>query len=207
MVEKVRNPVVTKKKILVASEQCFAQKGFYGARIDEISAASGVNKRMIYAYFGNKEDLYIAVLDEVYTRMREMEIVSIDDVGDCIEAIRGVIRNNYMFLYNNPSVVKIMMWENLNEAKFAKSVSLSAIKKPVYDKIRKILLKGIEEKVFREDISLEDVVFDTIAFSFSYFSNRFTLAEIFETNYYNEESINKRIDHICDCILSYLCVK
>lgn len=201
---KIRNPEVTKKKILAAGEACFAEKGFYGARIDEIAEMSGVNKRMIYAYFGNKEDLYIAILDEVYTRMREMEIVSIDDVGDCVEAIKGVIRYNYTFLYNNPNVVKIMMWENLNEAKFAKGVSLSTLKKPVYDKIRKILLKGIEEKVFRPDISLEDVVFDTIAFSFSYFSNRFTLGEIFETDYYNESSVNKRIEHICDCIMSYL---
>lgn len=204
MLQRVRNPEVTKSKILNAGEQCFAQKGFFGARIDEISELSGVNKRMIYAYFGNKEDLYVAVLEEVYTRMGEMEINSIDEEGDCIEAIRGVIKLNYLFLYNNPNIVKIMMWENLNEAKFAKNISLRKIKKPVYDKIRRILINGIERNVFKPDIDIESVVFDTIAFSFSYFSNRFTLAEIFETDYYDENLINSRIDHICDCILGYL---
>lgn len=202
----VRNPVLTRKKIINAAEECFAQKGFYGARIDEISQLAQANKRMIYAYYGNKEDLYVEVLTRVYKRMYEIEIVGVDETGDCVEAIKNVIRNNYMFLYNNPNFVKIMLWENLNEAKFAKNISIDTIKQPVYDKIRKILTKGIEQKVFREDISIEDVVFDTIAFSFSYFSNRFTLAEIFRTDYYNESSINKRIEHICDCILKYLCV-
>lgn len=204
MAQRVRNPEITKKKILNAGEQCFAEKGFFGARIDEISEASGVNKRMIYAYFGNKEDLYIAVLDEVYTRMGKLEFDSINEDGDCVEAIRGVIRSNFRFLYENPNIVKIMMWENLNEAKFAKNVSLSTIKRPVYDKIRKILKNGVERKVFREGIDVESVVFDTIAFSFSYFSNRFTLAEIFETDYYDETLLNARIEHICDCILGYL---
>lgn len=204
MGEKIRNPEQTKKNILAAAEQCFAEKGFYGARIDEIAALSGANKRMIYAYFGNKEDLYVAVLDSVYKRTSEMEMAGIDEEGDCVEAIRGVVRLNFMFLYNNPNVVKIMMWENLNEGKFAESVQLSAIKKPVYNRIRKIIIKGIAEEIFREDTDIESVIFDTIAFCFSYFSNRFTLAQIFETDYYNEEKMNARINHICDCILSYL---
>ncbi len=200
----LRNPDITKEKILSASEKCFSEKGFYGARVDEIASISGVNKRMIYAYFGNKEDLYKAVIKNVYDKMGEFEISYIDEDAGCIEAIKKIIYSNFMFLYNNPTFVKIMMWENLNEAVFAKSMSLGKIKKPVYDKIRKILLRGIEENVFREDIDIESVIFDTIAFCFSYFSNRFTLSEIFNTNFYEEELLNKRIEHICDCILSYL---
>lgn len=200
-----RNPELSKKKILEAGEACFAQKGFFGARVDEIAALSGVNKRMIYAYFGKKEALYLAVLEQVYRRMQLLELDCIDEEGDCKDAVRGVIRSNFTFLYQNPSVVKIMMWENLNEAWFAKQVSLHAIKQPVYDKIRRILQRGVREGVFRSDIDVESVVFDTIAFSFSYFSNRFTLAEIFETDYSSEEQIQRRIGHICDCVLGYLC--
>lgn len=201
----VRNPEITKKKILEAGEACFAQKGFFGARIDEISQISGVNKRMIYAYFGNKEDLYRTVLELVYSRMQLVELDSIVEAEDCAEAMRSVIKTNYRFLCDNPTVVKIMMWENLNEAYFAKSLQLRMIKQPVYDKIRRILKRGIDTGVFREDIDIENVVFDTIAFSFSYFSNRFTLSEIFKTDYNNKEQMKKREAHICDCILGYLC--
>ena len=200
-----RNPELTKKKILEAGEQCFAEKGFYGARIDEISDCSGVNKRMIYAYFGNKESLYLAVLKQVYSRMQQMELNHIAAEGDCKEAVVSIIRNNYQFLYENPTVVKIMMWENLNEAQFAKSVSLRSIKQPVYDKIRSVLNRGIAEGVFREEIDVESVVFDTIAFSFSYFSNRYTLSQIFDTDFNREDEMQRRVEHICDCILQYLC--
>ena len=64
---------ITKQKILKAAEKAFAQKGLYGARVDEISEASETNKRMIYAYFGNKEQLYIAVIEAVYGRLAEFE--------------------------------------------------------------------------------------------------------------------------------------
>lgn len=205
MAPSIRNPELTKKKILEAGETCFADKGYYGARIDEIAACSGVNKRMIYAYFGNKEALYRAVLKQVYSRMQRMELDHIADEGDCKEAVAAIIRNNFQFLYENPTVVKIMMWENLNEAQFAKSVSLRSIKQPVYDKIRAVLKRGIAEGVFRAEIDIESVVFDTIAFSFSYFSNRFTLSQIFDTDFNREDEMQRRIDHICACILQYLC--
>ena len=49
---------LTRERILAAAEEEFSEKGFYGARIDSIAAASGMNKRMIYAHFDSKEKLY-----------------------------------------------------------------------------------------------------------------------------------------------------
>jgi len=57
-----RNPERTRERILSAALKEFAAKGFAGARVDEIARRAAINKRMLYHYFGDKEDLFKAVL-------------------------------------------------------------------------------------------------------------------------------------------------
>jgi TetR/AcrR family transcriptional regulator len=57
-----RDPEGTRRKILDAALDEFAAKGVDGARVDAIAGRAGVNKRMLYYYFGSKDDLYRAVL-------------------------------------------------------------------------------------------------------------------------------------------------
>ena len=66
----------TRRRLMEAAEAAFAEKGLSGARVDEIAAAAGVNKRMIYAYFCSKEGLYMAVLEAVYARLSQCEAAS-----------------------------------------------------------------------------------------------------------------------------------
>ena len=68
-----RNSERSRQDILQAAERQFAEKGFYGARVDEIAAAAAINKRMIYEYFGSKELLYKQVLFQVYRRLETAE--------------------------------------------------------------------------------------------------------------------------------------
>ena len=63
----------SQQQILAAAEAEFADKGLAGARVDEIAEASGINKQMIYYYYGSKEDLYLAVLERAYAAMRKEE--------------------------------------------------------------------------------------------------------------------------------------
>ena len=78
----MRNAAVTKANILKAAEEEFSAKGLYGARIEEIAKKSGSNKRMIYEYYGNKEDLYIVVLENAYKRLGEKEELLFENEKD-----------------------------------------------------------------------------------------------------------------------------
>ena len=68
-----RNPDRTREAILLAAKEEFARKGLSGGRVDEIARRSRANKRMIYHYFGNKEALYLAVLEGGYAGIRSAE--------------------------------------------------------------------------------------------------------------------------------------
>src|ERR1700677_679194 len=57
-----RNPERSRERILSAALKEFAAKGFAGARVDAIARRANINKRMLYHYFGDKEELFKAVL-------------------------------------------------------------------------------------------------------------------------------------------------
>ena len=102
---------ITKKKITKAAEAAFADKGFFGSRVDEIAAEAGVNKRMIYEHFGSKENLYIAVLEEVYSKMADTEKELLIREMNPVEAIKAVVSHYFSFLSENPAFIKTVMWD------------------------------------------------------------------------------------------------
>ena len=198
---------ITREKILSAAETAFAERGLYGARVDEIARFAGVNKRMIYAHFGSKEELYVAVLDAVYGRIAENEQSVFSNNGDCIELIRQNIRANFVFLCQNPTFVKMVLWENLNGGEYLKRSNAKAAKQASLDRIRSILLRGIEEGVFRQDIDVDEILLSSQMFVYSYFSNVHTMAYIMDRDFLSEADIKKRCDHITDVILKYILAK
>lgn len=65
----MRNPTETRRRLLTVAAQAMAQSGVEGVRVDQIAIAAGVNKRMIYHYFGDKDGLCARVLD---TQLRSL---------------------------------------------------------------------------------------------------------------------------------------
>src|SRR3954452_5895170 len=68
-----RDPDRTRTEILDIATSEFADRGYAGARVEEIAARTRTTKRMIYYYFGGKEQLYVAVLEAAYATVRETE--------------------------------------------------------------------------------------------------------------------------------------
>jgi AcrR family transcriptional regulator len=95
-----------KEKILEASLEEFAEKGFDGARVDRIAESAGVNKALIYYYFKSKEQLFVAVIDYLFLKAMPTKL----------EMPGASVRENFlhlmtqflMFLHENPYFVKIM---------------------------------------------------------------------------------------------------
>ena len=195
---------ITQQKILPAAEIAFAQKGLYGARVDEISESAGVNKRMIYAHFGSKENLYVAVLDAVYQRIAADEEQVLSSEEDYITLIRHQFENTFHFLYNNPTFVKIVLWENLNEAKYLKESMGKQAKTKTFDKLRSIIRKGIGDGVFRDDLDEDELILSTQMMSYSYFSNIHTMAYLMDKDFFSDSEMKKRCNHITDMVLQYI---
>ena len=186
----MKKGLITQGNILSAAEEIFSQKGLYGARIDEIAEAAGCNKRMIYAHFGSKEGLYTAVLKHVYSRLSVTEEVLAEESLSAEGAVRLYIR--------------MVMWENLNEAKYMKDSGAANIKNASVRFLEKVLKQGVEEGVFKKDINPKEIIISINLYCFSCFSNVYTMTHIMNIDFFNPEEMELRIDTVTKMILNYI---
>lgn len=202
---RVRDSQKTREAILNAAEAEFAEKGIYGTRVDEIAAKAEVNKRMIYEYYGNKEELYKTVLIKVYSRLSIKEINVLSEEMECTDAIKKIIRLYFNYLSNNPTYVSLILWENLNKGRFIESIDFREIKDPAFDLMRKVVNKGKTSGVFKSDVDPEQFILSLLTYTFSFFSNRYTLSKLLGRKLDDEESIRRRLENVTEMFLDYMC--
>ena len=195
---------LTRERILTAAEEEFSEKGFYGARVDAIAAASGINKRMIYAHFDSKENLYTKVLLRVYEKLAQCEREFMVDNLSPLDAIKNIIEISFGYLKNNPNFVRMLMWENLNKGMSIPEGELARVKAPSMEYINKQLVKGKELGIFRKDIDIYHVSVSLMNFCFSYFSNQHTMASILGRDITSKEEVRSRAEFITDILAKYL---
>jgi len=202
---KPRQPDVTRRNILDAALVEFAAKGLAGARVDEIAARSGSNKRMIYEYFGNKEGLWLTVLENAYARMREEEHAI--DVARMKpeEGMRYLMEFNFKFCSRNPEFIALLNAENLHKASYLKdSKKIRELYTPLLVVITDLLQRGQKSGVFRKNVDPVDLYTTIAALGFFYFSNVHTLSTIFGRNLLSQKEQKARMEHSADVILGYL---
>ncbi len=201
----MRNSAITKANILRAAEEEFSAKGLYGARVEEIANKAHSNKRMIYEYYGNKEELYKCVIESVYTRLSEREELVLREIDDCETAIETIVKMYYDFLGSDRNFVNIVMWENLNKAHYmAQSEKLSDLKNPLITSMYQILEKGKKENKFRKDIDAKQLSLLLITLTFSYFSNIYTLSQLMKCDMTEEVNMQKHMEIVAQMIINYM---
>lgn len=207
MARKERNSEKSRKDILLAAENQFSEKGFYGARVDEIAELAKINKRMIYQYYENKECLYKSVLYEVYQRIENSEKEILKKNPDGIALIEEIISTYFDFLQENPTFVNILSWENLNKAKYLEELPIEQVRRQTLNVFCQKITDGKKAGVFSAEIDEWQVIMSLIMICFSNFSNRYTLSRLFSKNLMDKEVLEERKKHTLDIVLSYMCKK
>src|SRR5262245_24653463 len=149
----VRDPVQTRARILAAAKAEFARVGLGGARVDRIAAIAGANKRMLYYYFGSKDELFRAVLEGTYEHIRESEkALHLDEVAPP-EAIRRLVEFTWDYYLEHPEFLSLLNSENLHRAEHLKrSARVRRMHSPFVAMIREILDRGAAAGVFRDGV-------------------------------------------------------
>lgn len=200
-----RDPERTRAAILAAATEEFTAHGLNGARVDEIAKRSGVNKRMIYYYFGDKNGLYLAVLEEIYADIRNAEIRLHLADRDPIDAMRELVAFTWNYFIEHPEFLSLLSTENLHRAEHLKtSRKIRELHSPLVGLITTVLARGVKAKVFREGVDPIQLYITIASLGFFYMSNRFTLSTIFGRDLGSSGALAERGKHIEDVVLSYL---
>ncbi len=207
MIEKTRkrNPEVTKRSILDAAIGEFSTYGLGGARVDRIAERAGANKRMLYHYFGNKDALFLAALEEAYADIRnaerELELETIKPN----ESIRRLVTFTWDYYRENPHFLSLLNSENLHKAVHLKeSKRIQALHSPFIEMLRRIVENGEKQGLFRPGVDPVQLYMSIASVCYFYFSNIHTLSIVFGRELSSEEALAKRREHAVDVILGYL---
>jgi TetR/AcrR family transcriptional regulator len=200
-----RNPEVSRAKILDAARVEFVTYGLTGARVDRIAEQAGVNKNLIYHYFKSKDDLYLEVLETIYSGLRanqrDFEVRGLSPV----DGMRGLVAHTFDHFVATPDLIRLMSIENIHYANYLKQ---SQVVKPLYipllETIETLLAKGQADGVFRRNVDPVDLYISISALAYFYLSNRYTLSWIFDQKFDESKRLDQRREHVVDMVLGYL---
>jgi len=200
-----RNPVRNQERILQAATEEFARYGLGGARVDRIAARAGANKRMLYYYYGNKEDLFLKVLEARYAHIRRAELgLHLLDL-DPVQGMRRLVAFTWDYYLKHPEFLTLLNSENLHRARHLKrSRDVAAMHSPLIALLRDLLLRGERAGKFRKGVDPVQLYISIAALGYFYLSNRHTLSTIFERDLLAPKSKAERLKHMTELVLGYL---
>jgi AcrR family transcriptional regulator len=200
-----RAPQRTRESILAAATREFAARGLGGARVDAIARLAGANKRMLYHYFGDKEGLFLAVMERTYAHIRQREEGLRLEALPPVEAMRKLVRFTFKYFLHNPHFVTLLNSENLHRARhIRRSLRVKEINSPVIAALKDILKRGRAEGVFRRGVDPLQLYISVAGVCYFYFSNIHTLTTIFGRDLLARKALDDRMKHVTDVILGYL---
>jgi len=200
-----RNPEATRQKLLAAARREFADSGLAGARVDEIAARAGVNKQLVYHYFGDKDALYLAVLEWVYEEIRAQERKLNLEGLPPEQAIKKLIEGSFDHLAAHPDFIVLLNDENRGGARHVRNSSrLEAMHSPLVSLVSKILSEGVRKGVFRKGINPVQLYISIAGLSYFFFSNNPTLSAIFGKDFSLPSERRARRHHVVDLVMQSL---
>ena len=175
-----RDPARTRARLLEAAVEEFATHGHSGARTERIARHAGTNIRMLYHYFGSKDDLYVAVLEAVLADLRHDELQLDADVLTPMQALLRIFDFVDDHFASHPRLRKLLAFENLNEARhLACSARIPEMASPVLSRIRKLLERGAATGEVRAGVDALHLYVAMVSLSYYGRAHAFTLSRIF----------------------------
>jgi AcrR family transcriptional regulator len=190
--------------VQIASEE-FALNGLAGARIDEIAARTRFSKRMIYYYFGDKEGLYLNVLENAYRLVREGEaMLDVEDLAP-MDALKKLVEFTFDHHHLHEDFIRMVMIENihhgeyLERSKVIRQLNVSAI-----GTIETVYKRGVDAGTFRKGLDPIELHWQVSALCFFNVSNRATFSKIFGRDFGSPKALSSLRRNAVDMVLRYV---
>ncbi|HYI87089.1 MAG TPA: TetR/AcrR family transcriptional regulator [Burkholderiales bacterium] len=202
-----RDPERTKARILAAATAEFARYGLGGARVDRIAARAGANKRMLYYYFRDKDNLFLAALEARYAHIRAAERALDLEHLEPREALRRLVEFTWGYFLEHPEFLTLLNSENLHKGRHVRrSRRVPQMHSTLVETLRGVLKRGERSGVFRTGVDPVQLYISIAGEGYFYLSNRYTLAQIFKRDLMSKRALAERARHNSDMILHALTV-
>jgi TetR/AcrR family transcriptional regulator len=200
-----RDPEGTRRKLLAAAKQEFANKGLAGARVNAIAASARLNKQLVYHYFGSKEKLYVAVLEEAYASFRAREAELPTRKLEPEEAVMRLAALLFDSFHDLRDEVALIADENIRQARHVRaSARIKQLHQPLILMMEDIVKRGERKGVFRLGIDPIRLFILLLSLSSVYVSNKHTLSAVFDRDLGDPREMSEWRIFVTEFVLSAL---
>jgi|CryBogDrversion2_11_1035321.scaffolds.fasta_scaffold00178_10 TetR/AcrR family transcriptional regulator len=198
---------ITRSRILSAATSEFAEKGYDGARVDDIAILSGLQKNVIYYYFKSKEGLFTEVLIQTYSAiMSSREESSIEGL-DPVEAMKKLVFATGLNWGRHPEFLRLLQSENICKGRHIKASGvIPQLYNPLIKAIKTVLQIGEKQGIFRSGIDPIELYISITSLSAHYVSHQHTFDAIFSKRLMTSKRFKSRLDHCAEMVVRYLLV-
>jgi AcrR family transcriptional regulator len=202
---KPKAPEANRARILQAAIDEFASRGFKGASMDAIASRTHTTRALINYYFGSKEQVYLAVLEQVYAEIREAEgDLDLEHLAPA-EAIRRIVEFTYDYYHAHQYFVRIVVAENQAKGRhFRKSKAMRTLNRPIIERLARVIERGQAAGTFRRDVDPVEIHKSIAALGMFNVTNQYTFGSIFQREMGAKGDVGQRRAMVADLILSYL---
>jgi AcrR family transcriptional regulator len=195
----------TQQSILRAAMVEFADAGLGGARIDRIAERAGINKKLIYYYFTNKDALFLAVMEQTYADIREAERELHLEAAQPVDALRRLVVFTWEHYLAHPEFLTLLNSENLHRARHLKTSSrIREMNSPLIQTLGDVLERGRREGLFRGGVDPLQLYISIAGLAYFYLSNNHTLSTIFGRDLMTPKALAQRLSHITEVVMGYV---
>ncbi|MCE0489509.1 TetR family transcriptional regulator [Pantoea sp. Mb-10] len=199
------DPEGLKKRILAGALKTFAEFGMQGARLEQIAEHAQTTKRMVVYHFVNKEQLYIAVLEQVYQAIREHESGLNLAVMAPEQAMIKLVEASFDYHAAHPDFMRLVCTENLLRGRYiTQSSRIKAMNKSALDLLDDILTRGQQQGVFLDDLNTVDVHRLVSSICVHHVANRYTFHYLFTPDDSEADSLRRNRQLAVTATLRYL---
>jgi AcrR family transcriptional regulator len=202
---RARDPAGTRARILTAATREFARYGLGGARVDRIAASADANKRMLYYYFGDKDDLFLAVLEQAYAGIRSAEQkLRLLDLSP-VDGVRRLVEFTWRYYLAHPEFLTLLNSENLHRARHLKrSKNIRTMNSPLIETLGGILRRGEADGTFRAGVDPLQLYISIAGLAYFFLSNNHTLAQVFDRTLAKPAARAARVAHMSQVVIGFL---
>lgn len=202
---KPKDPAANRASIIAAALDEFAARGFKGASMDAIAARTHTTRALINYYFGSKEKLYIAVLEQVYGEIREAEAkLDLEHLAP-VEAVRRIVAFTFDYYLSHEGFVRLVVAENQAKGRhLKKSKAMRTLNRPIIERLAGVLQRGQAAGLFRPEVDPAEIHKAIAALGMFNVTNRYTFGAIFQRDMGEKGDVARRREVVADIIVSYL---
>lgn len=193
---------VNRQRLIDTARDLFATHGYNGVSVREVVGEAGLSQRMVYHYFGSKEELYRAVLEDVFSRLEALELDTLTTPQSPDRMIEAVLQVYFQFLKDNPAFVRLLLWENLQPVEPLESTFPGGVKRHMLSLLRDTIAQGEQASQLRTGLEPAHLLVQIIGLSLIYFSNRHTLSASLGLDFTDDKVLQTGVEHAAGILRS-----